>query len=286
MSAITSQPSMSGVSRRWWPSPLMWATLALPLIVVCAALLYPRYWYWALAALIANHTFLTILGLWPRSTWLGSNLLRLPATAAARGEIAITFDDGPDPEVTPVVLDCLDRYGARASFFYNAERAAAHPALVREILRRGHSVENHSWHHSKAFSLYGLGRTRREIETSQTILTEICGRRPQFFRAPAGLRNPLLDPVLTHAGLRLTTWTRRGFDTARHDPERVLRNLSRGIKAGDILLLHDGNAARTPAQQPVVLEVLPRLLQCCSTNGLRAVSLPMAFAPVTAAEAA
>lgn len=277
---------MPDASRRWRPSPLIWVTLALALVAACGVLLYPRYWYWALIALLADHSFLTMLGLWPRSTWLGPNLLRLPATASARGEIAITFDDGPDPEVTPAVLDCLDRHDARASFFYSAERALAHPALVREILRRGHSVENHSWRHSKAFSLYGFRRTRLEIETSQSILTGICGHCPQFFRAPAGLRNPLLDPVLTHAGLRLTTWTRRGFDTARHDPERVLRSLSHGIKAGDILLLHDGNAARTLAQRPVVLEVLPRLLQCSAANGLRAVSLPMAFKPATVAERA
>jgi len=264
----------------------MGLTLALPLFAVLAVLLYPACWRWVLAGLVANHAFLTILGLWPRSTWLGSNLLRLPAAASARGEIAITFDDGPDPEVTPVILDCLERYGAHASFFYSAERAAAHPALLREILRGGHSVENHSWRHSKAFSLYGWGRTRREIETSQAMLTELCDRRPQFFRAPAGLRNPLLDPVLTYADLRLTTWTRRGFDTALRDPERVLRSLSHGIKAGDILLLHDGNAARTSTQRPVVLEVLPRLLQCCAVNGLKVVSLPVAFAPIAATEVA
>lgn len=286
MAVVTSQPAMSDASRRWRPSPLMWATLALPPIAVCVVLLYPRYWGWVLAVLAANQVFLAVLGLWPRSTWLGRNLLSLPATASVRGEIAITFDDGPDPEVTPAVLDCLDHHGARASFFYSAERALAHPSLVREILRRGHSVENHSWRHSKAFSLYGYRRTRLEVETSQSILTGICGRRPQFFRAPAGLRNPLLDPVLARAGLRLATWTRRGFDTARRDPERVLRSLSRGIKAGDILLLHDGNAARTSAQRPVVLEVLPRLLQCCAERGLRAVSLPMAFEAVPVVQGA
>jgi len=281
---MISQALVPATSRRWWPTPLMWLTLALPLVAALAVLLHPSCWRWVVAGLLANHTFLAILGLWPRSTWLGPNLLRLPAAASARGEIAITFDDGPDTEVTPAILDCLERHGARASFFYSAKRAAAHPALLREILRGGHSVENHSWRHSKAFSLYGWGWTRREVETSQAMLAELCGRRPQFFRAPAGLRNPLLEPVLSHADLRLTTWTRRGFDTACRDPERVLRSLTRNLKAGDILLLHDGNAARTSAQRAVVLEVLPRLLQCCTELDLKPVSLPMAFAPVIAAE--
>jgi peptidoglycan-N-acetylglucosamine deacetylase len=146
----------------------------------------------------------------PRSPILGPNLRRLPQSCVSRGEIAVTFDDGPDPIVTARVLDLLDRYGAKASFFCVGSKAASYPEIVQEIVRRGHSVENHSQRHPAAFAAYGIGRLRRETEAAQETLGAICGRAPAFFRAPMGLRNPLLDPVLSRLGIRYVSWTRRG----------------------------------------------------------------------------
>ncbi len=242
-----------------------------------AALLVPAAWPWALGAVAANHLVLTGAGLWPRSTWLGRNWSRLPDAAAARGEIAITIDDGPDPEVTPAVLDLLDAHAARATFFAIASRAALHPQLCREIVRRGHSVQNHSDRHSHAFSLLGPRGLAREIGAAQARLADLAGLPPRYFRAPAGLRNPFLAPVLDRLGLELVSWTRRGFDTVRREPADVLARLGKGLAAGDILLLHDGNAARTAAGQPVLLSVLPALLERAAAAGLRAVTLPEAL---------
>ena len=105
------------------------------------------------------------------------------------------------------------------------------------------------------------------------VLTAITGQAPRFFRAPAGLRSPLLDPVLSRLGLRLATWTRRGFDTGVRDPERVTRRLLRGLGAGHILLLHDGHAARGPDGEPLLLRVLPDVLEAVAAAGLRPVTL-------------
>lgn len=239
-------------------------------------IVHPPAWVWALGAVVANHAFLTALGLWPRSTLLGPNMLRLPDEAIQRGEVALTLDDGPDPHVTPAMLDVLDRFGAKASFFCVGAKAVAHPNLIREIVRRGHSVENHSNVHSNWFSLYGMRRLRREIESAQATLSELSGRSPQYFRAPAGLRSPLLDPVVARLGLRYVAWTRRGFDTVTHNAARVLGRLTRDLAAGDILLLHDGGCALTPAGRPVAIEVLPSLLELAAARGLKCVSLPMA----------
>lgn len=241
----------------------------------------PSSWPWALGAVALNHLLISGAGLWPRSTWLGENMRRLPDAAAARGEFSITIDDGPDPEVTPAVLDLLDAQRARATFFCIAERAAAHPALAREIVRRGHSVQNHSDVHRHNFSLLGLRGFEREIGRAQQRLADVTGVAPRFFRAPAGLRNPFLAPVLQRLDLTLVSWTRRGFDTVRHDPHDVLQRLTHRLAAGDIVLLHDGHAARTAAGRPVVLEVLPALLQRLAQAGLRPVTLPEAVAPAT-----
>ena len=262
---------------RWQPTLLIRATLALhglALIVVIAA---PEQWRWALAAVLANHALFTLVGLWPRSHWLGPNWTRLPAAASARNEIALTIDDGPDPVVTPQVLDMLDNYATQATFFCIGENAARYPDLCREIVRRGHAVENHSQHHRHNFSLLGYAGIRRELQAAQDTLTAITGQRPLFFRAPAGLRNIFLDPVLARLGLRLATWSARGFDTRINDVERVKNSLVRNLHPGAILLLHDGNAARTANGTPVILDVLPAVLAAARAANLRFVTLRQAL---------
>lgn len=263
---------------RWHANPLVRASLALHGLALAAAVAAPALWPWALAVVVANHALLAGVGLWPRSHWLGPNWSRLPAAAAARSEFALTIDDGPDPQVTPQVLDLLDRYGARATFFCIGDKAARYPELCREIVRRGHAVENHSQHHRHHFSVMGPRGMTREIQAAQDTLTAITGQRPLFFRAPAGLRNPFLDPLLTRMDLRLASWSVRGFDTRVGDAQQVTHKLLNGLKAGAIVLLHDGNAARTPGGIPVILEVLPAVLACAAAARLKPVTLPEALA--------
>ena len=227
-----------------------------------------------LGALIANHAVLAGAGLVPRSRLLGPNLVRLPEAAARRGEVALTFDDGPDPEVTPRVLDCLEAAAMKATFFVVGKRARRYPALVREIVRRGHAVENHSDRHSTAFGWYGFARTQREIAAAQAAITAAAGVAPVFFRAPFGVRNPLLDPVLARCGLRYVSWSRRGFDTIVRDPARVMARLVESLAAGDILLLHDGVATgASPRSGLPALEAIPALASRLQSVGLRSVTL-------------
>jgi peptidoglycan-N-acetylglucosamine deacetylase len=261
-------------ARRWpWPMALR-ASVALHLAAAGAGLALPGATPWALGAVLLNHLGLTAAGLWPRSRWLGPNTTRLPAEAGAA--VALTIDDGPDPEVTPAVLDLLDAAGARATFFCIAQRAERHAALTREILARGHDVQNHSDQHRHNFSFSGPRALAAEIGGAQQRLAGVTGLRPHCFRAPAGLRNPLLDPVLHRLGLNLVSWTRRGFDTRDGDAIRVQARLARGLAAGDILLLHDGHARRSASGRPVLLEVLPPLLARCRAAGLATVTLRQA----------
>jgi peptidoglycan/xylan/chitin deacetylase (PgdA/CDA1 family) len=272
--------SAPALQTRWRPSPLLFASAGVHGGAVAALLAQAQLWPWALAALAANHALLAGAGLAPRSRWLGSNWTHLP-TAGAGGpaRVALTLDDGPDPEVTPRVLEVLAAHRARATFFCIGERVAAHAALAREILAHGHTIENHTHRHLHHFSLLGPRRLRSEIERAQGTIAATTGAAPQFFRAPAGLRSPLLDPLLQRLGLQLASWTRRGFDTVERRPQRVLDALLRNLTAGDILLLHDGHAARSEAGTPVVLEVLPRLLSAFRAAGLSPVTLREALGP-------
>ena len=115
--------------------------IALHAPLAAAAWFWPAHWPWWLAALAALHALVTVCGLLPRCGWLGTNWTRLPAAARARGEIAITIDDGPDAQVTPQVLDVLDRFGARVTFFCIGRQAAQQPALCRAIVARGHALD-------------------------------------------------------------------------------------------------------------------------------------------------
>ncbi len=245
--------------RTWRPSPLIAASVGLHALAAAALVAAPPRWPWAFGLVAVDHVALTVAGLVPRLALLGPNVLTLAPSPEPR--VALTFDDGPDPAVTPHVLDLLDRHHARASFFCIGERVRRHAALAREVVARGHDVENHSDHHSKAFSLYGPARQRAEIERAQATIADVVGRPPTLFRAPAGLRNAFLEPILAAMGLRLVTWTRRGFDTVSHDPLRVAARLIGGLAAGDILLLHDGEPARDARCQPVSLEALEMVLE-------------------------
>jgi peptidoglycan/xylan/chitin deacetylase (PgdA/CDA1 family) len=259
--------------RRWKPTPTIKGSLALHACAAAGTILLPEIWPWAVAAIAANQCVLTAAGMWPRSSLLGPNWTCLPELASSRSEIAITIDDGPDPEVTPRVLEILDEQGAKASFFCIGAKAARYPDLCREIVARGHAVENHSQRHLHYFSFLGPQGIERELQIAQDTLADITGQLPRFFRSVAGLRSPLLDPVLSRMGLHLVSWTRRGFDTRDRNPDAVALKLLRGLRGGDILLLHDGNAARSAAGEPVILKVLPTLLQAAKAVGLRCVTL-------------
>ena len=264
--------------KKWQLSPLLTFSVVLHIFAPLFLLLLPKYWLSIIALIVFDHLVIIAAGLLPRCQLLGLNWTRLSIAAVSRGEIALTIDDGPDPEVTPQVLEILDSYGVKASFFCIGERAEAYPELCQEIVQRGHTVENHTQHHWHYFSLLvSRQRIQTEIEAAQYSLTHITGIQPLFFRPTAGLRNFLLEPVLNRLGLQLASWTRRGYDTREQDPARVLAKLLNNLNAGDILLLHDGHAARTTEGEVVILEVLPQLLAAIKAAKLTPVTLRSAL---------
>lgn len=258
----------------WRPSPLLRISAGLHTAALAALAVSPAAWPWAVGAVVANHLGLCAAGMAPRSRLLGPNLARLPEDLARRGQVALTFDDGPDPEVTPRVLDLLAEHGAPATFFAIGRRADRHSGVVEEIVRRGHRLENHTYDHAYTFAFRGPGSQGRDIDAAQACLERLSGRRPAYVRAPAGFRNPWLDLVLARRGLRLASWTRRGYDTVDGDPRRVTGRLVKGLAAGDVLLFHDGSGARSRDGVPVVLESLRRLLEVIAELGLRPAFLP------------
>jgi len=177
------------MANRWQPTLAIQASLALHAGAAIVVLARPHLWPWCWRSCCRSpHT--------DRSRPLaekqavGPNWTHLPIAAAANGSVAITIDDGPDPAVTPKVLDLLDQHCAKATFFCIGELVEQHSSLAREIVSRGHSIENHSQHHLHRFSVLGPGAITAEIARAQDTIEAVTGERPRFFRAPAGLRSP------------------------------------------------------------------------------------------------
>jgi hypothetical protein len=209
----------------------------------------------------------------------GRTCPRLPAAAVARREVALTIDDGPDPEVTPAgarPAGCRRRSAPPSSASPNARNA------TRSWCARSCARPQRAEPQPRASAQLLLLGPRGFAAKSQAA-QELCWRRtrpasvrPAFAR-PAGLRNPFLAPVLHRLGLTLASWTRRGFDTRERDPQGVLQRLVRGLAAGDILLLHDGNAARDRGGRPVILRCCRRCWRGCADQGCVPVTLPEAL---------
>lgn len=261
----------------WRPSPFIVFSAGIHAAALAALVLYPGYWPYAAGAIACNQFAIILGGLLPRSALLGPNIVRLPAAAIRRREVAITIDDGPTPDVTPIVLEILDRFGAKATFFCIGDRVQAHPDLCRKIMACGHSIGNHGQTHRKRYAFLGYRGWLQEVGRAQETIASVTGRAPRCFRALAGIRNPFLDPVLARLGIRLASWTHRGFDTRETRSDQVFLRLTRHLSSGDILLLHDGNCATSGSGKPIILEVLPRLLQEIDARKLKTVTLEAAF---------
>jgi len=252
----------------WRPTSLILGSIGLHIFAVLGVVIAPSAWPGWGAVVLMDHLVLVAASLHPRNRWLGPNRVRLSPEAAARGEVALTFDDGPDPRVTPQVLDLLAAAGVQATFFSIAARAETQRELVSALVKAGHRIENHSYVHGKSFAWRPPGRIRSEVERAQQALHETAGRVPRLFRAPAGVQSPWLGFVLARTGLQLVSWTARAFDTRDGDPDRVLARLTNALEPGAILLLHDAGSAVAPTGRPVVLEVLPALLEEIRTRSL------------------
>ena len=196
-------------------------------------------WQSGLPLLLASHALLLWGVFWPQSRLYGPALSRLPT----RERLAwLTIDDGPSAD-TAAVLDLLDAHAAKATFFVVGERAQAYPDQLREIVRRGHAVGNHSTTHpSGRFWALGPRRMDEEITRAQRILQDITGIAPRWFRAVVGLANPFVSAPLMRHGLARVAWTARGFDAVIADPHRVLALIERQLRPGAIVLLHEGAA--------------------------------------------
>ncbi len=186
--------------------------------------------------------------------WPGSRMFGLALIAPKRaGEVALTFDDGPNPKWTPRLLDVLGEHGVKATFFMLGRRAEAEPELVRRVAAEGHLIGNHSWSHPNLARSW-TSRVREELTRTSETLEQITGERIGYFRPPYGARRPVVFRIARELGLRVVTWNAMTSDWTEPPADWIaeqltakIEGLARRGRAANIVL-HDGGH-REPAAE-------------------------------------
>ncbi len=216
----------------------------------------------------------------------GGAVVQGPSRAS---NVALTFDDGPDPRWTPGILDALDRAGARATFFVVGRQALRNPDLVCEIGRRGHEVGTHLFTHRRGV----VSRDdlfRDELERSLRLLSDLTGHPVRLIRFPYGRRGRQRVKRLGERGLRVVHWTFSSLDSRLARPEDIVRRVSTALRPGAILLLHDGIADADIIGPPylptrdVTVAATPAILKLLAERKLTAVTLSRLMGDTTGME--
>jgi len=219
---------------------------------------------------------LAVLGLAAHGTWhrnssvFGSVLSRLPGDEQLA---CITFDDGPNPVTTPRILDILQREGVRATFFVLGRHADRWPELVKRMADEGHQLGNHGYHHRKLHRRTP-GYVRDDLTRGADAIKRASGVRPRHFRAPHGFRSPWVTPIARSLGERTIGWSLGVWDSARPGADEIVRRTLAGMRAGSILLLHDGDGYDANGDRTQTAEALPRIIDGLRARGFRFVTLP------------
>jgi len=171
--------------------------------------------------------------------------------------VALTFDDGPNPEYTPQILDILDDYKVKATFFLIGREIEKYPALTRRILEKNHSIGNHSYYHKKHLQLDSR-KIIKEIEETSKIIKRFNGHSQFFFRPPYGKVSLFLLFMTIRLNLSIVLWSVDSMDWKKESKHLILHKInSSNIRCGDIILFHDDNIFTVEAL-PIIIEGLKK----------------------------
>jgi peptidoglycan/xylan/chitin deacetylase (PgdA/CDA1 family) len=207
---------------------------------------------------------------WAAYAW-GAHALTLGCVwrgSQATRRVALTFDDGPDRDWTPRVLDLLAEHRARASFFLVGERAERVPDIVRRMVDEGHEVASHGWSH-RSLWLCGPRRTAEEIDRAHATLATLAGREPRQFRPPWGMVNAAMFGALRRRGERCVFWSIQPEGLRAVAAADQVRRLLDRAHPGAIVDLHDAEGTRRAPER--LVQALPAMI-----DGLRAAGYELA----------
>ena len=195
----------------------------------------------------------------------GRAISRLPTRDRA---VALTFDDGPNPDATPVVLDALAARGVKATFFILGRHAEQWPALVKRVTDEGHSIGNHGYFHRK-LHFKSPDYVRRDLELGTESIERAAHVRPRLFRAPHGFRSPWVTAIARSLGQRTVGWSLGVWDSDRPGVESIVQRTVDGARPGSILLLHDGDGYDPSGDRMQTAHAVPLIVDRLLASGYR-----------------
>jgi peptidoglycan/xylan/chitin deacetylase (PgdA/CDA1 family) len=166
--------------------------------------------------------------------------------------IALTFDDGPDPVNTPKILDTLQQYNIKATFFVIGKKAEQFPELLKRIDEEGHTIGNHSYGHSYLIGFYTSKALYQDIERCNDVIMQIIGKKPQYFRPPFGVTNPNYADAMKGLNLQSIGWSLRSMDTRAKNKYQVIEKVISRVQKKDIVLFHDRLACTAEALPDII----------------------------------
>lgn len=195
----------------------------------------------------------------------GRPISRLPTDDRA---VALTFDDGPNPDATPLVLDALASRGVKATFFVLGRHAERWPDLVRRVADEGHSIGNHGYHHRK-LHFKSPSYVREDLELGTQSIERASRVRPSLFRAPHGFRSPWVTAIARSLGQRTVGWSLGVWDSDRPGVQPIVERTVEGARPGSILLLHDGDGYDPTGDRVQTAQAVPLIVDRLLEQGYR-----------------
>jgi peptidoglycan/xylan/chitin deacetylase (PgdA/CDA1 family) len=199
------------------------------------------------------------------SVLFGRPVSRLHTTDCA---VALTFDDGPNPNATPAILDALGDRNVKATFFVLGRHAERWPNLVQRIADEGHVIGNHGYYHRK-LHLKSPGYVREDLRLGTERIESAAGVRPKWFRAPHGFRSPWVTPIARSFGQRTVGWSLGVWDSDRPGEDAIVDRTVNGARCGAILLLHDGDGYDPLGDRMQTARAIPGIVQRLTDRGFR-----------------
>ena len=182
--------------------------------------------------------------------------------------VALTFDDGPNPDATPLILDALADRGVRATFFILGRHAEQWPDLVKRVAAEGHSIGNHGYFHRK-LHFKSPAYVRNDLTLGTRAIEQIAGVHPRLFRAPHGFRSPWVTPIARSLGQRTVGWSFGVWDSDRPGRDVIVERIMRGTRPGSILLLHDGDGYDPHGDRVQTAQAVPLIVDRLLDQGYR-----------------
>ncbi|MBT9186662.1 polysaccharide deacetylase family protein [Zobellia russellii] len=193
------------------------------------------------------HTILLLLFVWFAITVFGSffiqwnyHLHALHSNKALHNHwVSITFDDGPNREFTPKVLDLLEKYNAKATFFCIGEQIEKHPEILKKIIAQGHTIGNHTYSHANTFGFFPLDKVMNELTRTKKAVHTLTGKEMTLYRPAFGVTNPQIAKAVNQLNIKAIGWNVRSLDTTSRSEKTILERITKKVSKGDIILLHD-----------------------------------------------